>query len=58
MLTATSEQALAFLESYPTDFLRQLSGSLKEVADAPPGKRRKGRPVPGIELMLQSRRTG
>lgn len=57
-LTANSDQALAFLESYPREFLRQLSESLKEVADSPPGKRRKGRPVPGIELTLLNRKTG
>lgn len=57
-LTARSEQALAFLESYPRDFLQQLTDSLREVSEAPTGKRRKGRPVPGIELGLVSRKTG
>lgn len=58
VLTATRDQALAFLESYPKEFLRQLSESLKEVAESPPGKRRKGLPAPGIELKLLSRKTG
>lgn len=58
-LTTRSEQALAFLESYPREFLQQLSESLHEVAEAPgAGRRRRGRPVPGIELSVLSRKTG
>lgn len=57
-LTAFSEQALAFLESYPHDFLRQLSDSLKEIVEMPSGKQRKARPTTGIDLALLSRKTG